>query len=169
MSLVESARLFATKAHCFQTRKFSGEPYIVHPQKVAEIVADSGGTDEMIAAAWLHDTLEDTSVTYEEILREFGQSVADMVEELTDKFTDKSIDRTIRKSLERDRIQLISRESQTIKIADTIANLEDIYIVDKEFAIRYLEEKRAIYHVLDRGDKYLRSKLDKILSSIKII
>ena len=69
--MVVEAKMFATAAHAAigQKRKYSGDDYIVHPQRVAAIVEKHGGTDEMIAAAWLHDTVEDTDVTPDLITR----------------------------------------------------------------------------------------------------
>ena len=75
MSIVEKARLFATSAHAAvgQKRKYTNEPYIVHPAEVAKLVEDVGGTQEMIAAAWLHDVIEDTQVPLE-LIWEIGRA-----------------------------------------------------------------------------------------------
>ena len=85
-TLIEKARQFATQAHrrIDHRRKYSKQPYEVHLKSVAELV--SGVTDdaEMIAAAWLHDTVEDTTATLEDIAREFGAEVAALVSDLTD-------------------------------------------------------------------------------------
>jgi (p)ppGpp synthase/HD superfamily hydrolase len=72
---------FATTAHASinQRRKYTGEPYIVHPIAVAELVRSVPHTPEMIAAAYLHDVVEDTPVTIEEIREEFGPQVAELV------------------------------------------------------------------------------------------
>ena len=86
MNTVERARIFATAAHAAvgQTRKYTGEPYIVHPIEVAKIVENHGGSNAMIAAALLHDVLEDTSVTFDVLETEFGSEVAELVLWLTD-------------------------------------------------------------------------------------
>jgi len=84
--LVKQARLFAIELHqrIDQRRKYSNQPYDVHLKAVADIVSTVSEDQEMIAAAWLHDTVEDTPATIEDIGREFGPSVAKLVEELTD-------------------------------------------------------------------------------------
>lgn len=77
--LVERARLFAIAAHAAtgQTRKYTGEPYWRHPEEVARLVSQFGHTPEMLAAAWLHDVVEDTGVDVALIRAEFGDTVAD--------------------------------------------------------------------------------------------
>src|SRR5580765_8807774 len=80
------ARVFATAAHAAvgQVRKYTGEPYINHPAAVAEIVRAVPHSEAMLAAAWLHDVVEDTKVTYADIKAEFGEDVAVLVNWLTD-------------------------------------------------------------------------------------
>ena len=75
MDIVYKAQVFATAAHYAvkQTRKYTGEPYIVHPAEVVAILYKYGTTEEQAAAGWLHDTVEDTGVTSEIIYFEFGQ------------------------------------------------------------------------------------------------
>ncbi len=86
MTIVERARIFATAAHTAvaQLRKYTHEPYIVHPAEVAKIVSTVPHTPQMLAAAWLHDVVEDTGVTLETIRAEFGDEVATLVGWLTD-------------------------------------------------------------------------------------
>ena len=84
--ILSRARRYATRAHADldHRRKYSLEPYAVHLQAVAEIVASVTDDWEMIAAAWLHDTVEDTAVTLADLEREFGIPLARLVGELTD-------------------------------------------------------------------------------------
>ena len=84
--LVERARDFALAAHrgVGQLRKYTGEPYEEHLRRVAAIVEEHAGDPEMIAAAWLHDVVEDTPATIEEVERAFGPGVRGLVEALTD-------------------------------------------------------------------------------------
>jgi (p)ppGpp synthase/HD superfamily hydrolase len=86
-AMIARARYFAAKKHLGQTRKYTGEPYIVHPVAVAERVRASGGTPNMIAAALLHDVLEDTDATVDEIESITNREVAMLVIELTDQYT----------------------------------------------------------------------------------
>ena len=83
-TLEQRALKFATEAHADQVRRYDGAPYIYHPIAVSEIVRTFGGSKEMIAAALLHDTVEDTPATLDDVRREFGDKVHDLVEWLTD-------------------------------------------------------------------------------------
>ena len=82
MDLIERAYRYADGKHKDQLRK-SGEPYIIHPLAVAEIVAEIGLDSDAIAAALLHDCLEDTDASFEEISRLFGETIAELVEGVT--------------------------------------------------------------------------------------
>ena len=86
MTLIERAAQFAKDAHesINQRRKYSDQPYIVHPAAVAEIVASVTDDENMICAAWLHDVVEDTPVTLGEIKSAFGDDIANLVDGLTD-------------------------------------------------------------------------------------
>ena len=98
ISLIEKAYNLAKKAHANQVRK-SGEPYIVHPLCVAIILADLEMDKETIAAGLLHDVIEDTIMTEEEIIEEFGRDVALLVDGVTKleqlKFTSENGDKTL--------------------------------------------------------------------------
>jgi len=80
--VIKKAYEFAKERHGEQRRK-TGEPYVIHPLKVALILSDLGMDSQTIVAALLHDLIEDTETTYEEIKEEFGQVVADLVEGVT--------------------------------------------------------------------------------------
>ena len=84
--LKKRAAEFAERAHAAidQRRKYSNEPYIVHPRAVATLVGEVTECEKTIAAAWLHDVVEDTPVTIEEVLTQFGEEVAGLVADLTD-------------------------------------------------------------------------------------
>lgn len=85
MNLEEKAKALATKAHEGQIRKFTGESYISHPEMVSDFLKHYYGiTIEQICAGWLHDVLEDTSVTYDDIVNELNQDIADIVVNCTD-------------------------------------------------------------------------------------
>lgn len=161
MNIVEKARVFATAAHAAvgQVRKYTGEPYIVHPIEVMEIVqATRGATDAMRAAALLHDTLEDTEVTYAVLHTEFGLEVADLVLWLSDVSKPEDGNRSTRKMLDRQHIAAAPADAQTIKVADLVANTRSILAYDKNFAKVYLEEKRLLMDVLTKADATLRAR-----------
>ena len=161
--LETKAKDFATRAHKGQTRKYSrhlldvgrggtGEPYIVHPWVVAEIVKTVPHTPEMIAAAWLHDTVEDTSATVGDVEKEFGPIVASLVSDLTDISVPEDGNRAKRKAIDRAHTAKASAQAKTIKLADLIHNSSDIVDNDPNFAKIYMKEKVALLEVLTEGE-----------------
>ncbi len=157
MDLIEKARVFATAAHgaAAQLRKYTNEPYIVHPREVAGIVSLHGGSEAQIAAAWLHDVVEDTGVTIETIREEFGTEVAELVGWLTDVSRPDHGNRAARKAVDRAHTAMASAEAQTIKLADLISNCTSIKEHDEAFAKVYFEEKRLLLEVLTKGNSVL--------------
>ena len=164
--IVERARVFATAAHAAvkQVRKYTFEPYIVHPTEVAAIVAAvEGATNEMIAAAYLHDTVEDTGVTIETIEAEFGSEVAELVGWLTDVSKPEDGNRALRKAIDRAHTAQAPASAQTVKLADLISNSRSIMEHDPKFAVIYLEEKRALLEVMTKGDPELMMEARKYI------
>jgi (p)ppGpp synthase/HD superfamily hydrolase len=158
-NMVERALAFATEAHgeIGQVRKYSGEPYINHPIEVMSIVKTASHyTDVMLAAALLHDTIEDTAVTRYAVEREFGSEVADMVTELTDQCIEGN--RATRKAAEATRLGTISADAQTVKLADLISNSASIVEHDPGFAKVYLREKMQILEMMTAGDPVLHAR-----------
>lgn len=153
MSLRQKARDFAAAAHAAvdHKRKYTGEPYIVHPEEVAELVASVGGDEAMIAAAFLHDSVEDTEVTIEDINREFGRDVAELVEMLTDISRPEDGNRAKRKALDLIHTAGASARAKTIKLADLISNARDIGKHDPHFSKVYFAEKERLLEVLKEG------------------
>ncbi len=161
MTLVDKAKTFATAAHAAvgQLRKYTFEPYIVHPAEVASIVATvPGHTPEMLAAAWLHDTVEDTGVTIELVRAEFGAEVAELVGWLTDVSRPDHGNRAARKAVDRAHTAGAPAAAQTIKLADLIANTRSIMQHDEKFAVTYLAEKRQLLEVMTKGDAGLMAR-----------
>lgn len=165
MTIIIRARAFATAAHAAveHVRKYTGEPYIVHPAEVAKIVGDAGGTDAMVAAAWLHDTVEDTGVTIETVRAEFGAEVAELVSWLTDVSKPEDGNRAVRKAIDREHTAAAPSEAQTIKLADLISNSRSIIAHDPKFAVTYLEEKRLLLEVMTQGDAGLMAEARKYI------
>ena len=139
--LVAKAREFATFAHGNQERKFTGEPYIVHPQEVAQWVAAAGGTEAEICAAWLHDVVEDCGVTIDAIREEFGFEIAIIVWGLTD--TEKG-NRAERKKQAIERFRVSPSSVRFIKIFDILSNLPSIQEHDPKFAAVFKQECRDL-------------------------
>lgn len=165
MSIVERARVFATAAHAAvkQVRKYTFEPYIVHPADVASIVASVGGTPEMVAAAWLHDVVEDTGVSIEIIEAEFGKEVSELVKWLTNVANPTDGNRAHRVGIECRHVAEAPASAKTIKLADIISNCASIIVNDPAFAKVYLAEKRRFLEVLSDGDAVLLDRAHKIV------
>ncbi len=131
MSIIPFARDFTFEAHDGRTSTTVNgfkRPQVVHLQEVADLVWASGGTDEEIAAAWLHDTVEDTKITVEDIKNNFGDDVATMVEGLTDLEEITGLPVAERKQKQAERIQNESVSVRRIKIADQISNVRMLAI-----------------------------------------
>jgi (p)ppGpp synthase/HD superfamily hydrolase len=117
---------FASRRHSTQRRKDKdASPYINHPIAVTHLLADRGGVTDLVTlmAAVLHDTIEDTKTTAEELEAQFGPTVRKVVEEVTD---DKSLEKTERKRLQVDHVSHLSSRAKAIKLADKIANVQDV-------------------------------------------
>ena len=119
-----SAAQFAAEKHADQKRK-GGEPFINHLIEVAHLVSTAIPEPDanLVAAAFLHDTIEDTGVTAAELTERFGQDVTGLVLEVTD---DKSLAPEVRKRLQIEHAPKLSVRAQTIKLADKISNLRSI-------------------------------------------
>ena len=146
------ARVYATAAHAAvgQMRKYTDEPYIVHPIRVGDIVDKFGGTDEMISAAYLHDVVEDTGVSIEDILDMFGSVVAVIVDGLTDVSKPEDGNRAVRKAMDRQHSADATWAAQFVKCADIIDNAADIGDNDPSFNVVYRKEMAALLKVLDK-------------------
>jgi guanosine-3',5'-bis(diphosphate) 3'-pyrophosphohydrolase len=167
--ILKYVRDFADKAHGSQVRKYSGDRYIVHPVRVMEMVREHTDDLPVLAAALLHDVLEDTSVTEAEIeaalLRIMDtysvKETIKLVVELTDVFIRKEyprLNRRTRKDKEADRLSSVSPDAQTIKYADIIDNVTDIVKEDTDFAKVYVSEAKQMLKVMDAGYSVLRQK-----------
>ena len=166
MDIVRKAQVYAMAAHAAvgQKRKYTGEPYIVHPAEVASIVASvPGSTPDMVAAAWLHDVIEDTGCTFTDVHMAFGIDIATLVGWLTDVSNPEDGNRAKRKAMDREHTAAAPAEAQTIKLADLISNSRSIMQHDPEFAKTYLEEKRLLLEVLTRGDAGLHAEASKFV------
>ncbi|WP_164102605.1 HD domain-containing protein [Candidatus Laterigemmans baculatus] len=125
-ALLFRAASFAAQAHSGQRRKDADQsPYINHPLAVAQLLTEVGGVQdlELLIAALLHDTVEDTEVSLEEIAERFGERVRDLVAEVTD---DKSLPKQQRKRLQVEHAPQLSAGAKQLKIADKISNLRDL-------------------------------------------
>jgi (p)ppGpp synthase/HD superfamily hydrolase len=167
--IVQKARRFAKLAHGLvvnqqgelgQRRKGTNEPYAKHLSEVAKLVTQSGGDEAQIAAAWLHDVVEDTAVPLSHIRSVFGSDIAKLVQELTDKFTKQNypgLNRRQRKAKELQRLSKISDRAKTIKYADFVSNLESVSVLGPTFGEVYTREVGDALSRMQGGDEGLRS------------
>jgi (p)ppGpp synthase/HD superfamily hydrolase len=155
--LERRALAFATEAHASidHRRKYTSEPYIVHPVAVAELVKSVPHTPEMVAAALLHDVVEDTPVTIEQIAAEFGPIVAELVDWLTDVSRPSDGNRAVRKNIDLQHTAKAPPAAKTIKLADLVDNTLTIAKRDPDFWRVYRKEKLALLEVLKEGDATL--------------
>jgi guanosine-3',5'-bis(diphosphate) 3'-pyrophosphohydrolase len=126
LALLLRALAFAAHKHRDQRRKDAGaSPYINHPIALADVLVNEGGvTDvEVLCAALLHDTVEDTATTREELENAFGTKIARIVAEVTD---DKSLPKAERKRAQVEHAARLSAEAKLVKLADKICNLRDV-------------------------------------------
>lgn len=126
MNRLLSAIAFAANKHRDQRRKdANASPYINHPIGLANVLANEAGIEDerVIIAAILHDTIEDTETTEQELVRIFGQEITAIVLEVTD---DKALPKVERKQLQIEHAPHISRRAKLVKLADKICNLRDI-------------------------------------------
>jgi GTP diphosphokinase / guanosine-3',5'-bis(diphosphate) 3'-diphosphatase len=161
VSLTFEAMVFAREVHKGQVRKYTANPYVDHLAEVAGIVAtvscernyDRGaGMDTMVAVSWLHDSIEDQDVKFDDLFTHFGIIVATGVQMLSD--TEQG-NRAERKAASRARLAAAPGWVQTIKVADLISNTSSIVKHDPNFAVQYLIEKTWMLDVLMKADKRL--------------
>ncbi len=155
--VITSTIEFIKEAHAGQVRKYTGEDYYTHPLAVARCIAEyvKDFTPEQILAALLHDVVEDTPYTLDEIKQKYGDKVAEYVYFLSDVSKPEDGNRKTRKRLDREHIAKAPAEVKTVKLADLIDNTKSIVAGDKHFAEVYLAEKVLLLEVLTAGDEVL--------------
>jgi GTP diphosphokinase / guanosine-3',5'-bis(diphosphate) 3'-diphosphatase len=172
-ALILRAALFAAGKHASQRRK--GEdacPYINHPIAIAHLLASAGVDDaETLCAALLHDTLEDTQTTSEELSREFGERVTRIVAEVSE---DKSLPRDARKQLQIDCASKLSIEAKLVKLGDLINNLADTLVSpprgwSRHEILQYFDWSAAVAQGLRGTNAFLERAFDEVFSRRKDI
>lgn len=160
---------FAMVAHAAvgQVRKYTAEPYIVHPRRVANIIVEHAlsYTPAMIKAALLHDVVEDTQVSLAMIDQHFGKDVAWLVQGMTKWQYPKGTSRETKFYAEVARLSRCCPQVKTIKLADSIDNMQDFIQNDPKYAAKvYIPEKRILIdRALRDGDKRLWDMADHII------
>jgi guanosine-3',5'-bis(diphosphate) 3'-pyrophosphohydrolase len=161
------ALAFSAEKHKNQRRKDAQiTPYINHPIALVNVLVNEGGVMswDVLCAALLHDVIEDTQTTEEELITHFGKKVTAIVKELTD---DKSLAKELRKSLQIAHTPFASHEAKLVKLADKICNLRDILVAPP--AGWDLERKQAYFvwsEAVVAGIRGTNSKLEKVFDGL---
>lgn len=152
--LLDKAIIFAVKAHHNTERRGKGFPYIVHPMEAVEIVATITPDQELLAAAALHDTIEDTDVTVEDIRREFGDRIANLVHAESDQiggvlFNGENEEETwhARKQAAIDRLAAAPHDAKIVAMGDKLSNMRAIA---RDYAVKG-DALWNIFHVKDKA------------------
>lgn len=163
--VVRKAHDFARRAHAAigQVRKYTKEPYIVHPVAVAELVRMVPHDDAMLAAALMHDVVEDTPVRLGEVEERFGPDIAGLVDWLTDVSKPEDGNRAKRKHLDLLHTQKAPARAKTIKLADIIDNSITISRHDPGFWNRFRRECLNLLDVMHEGDSTLWARAAEAL------
>ncbi len=161
--VLDRAAELATRAHGGQTRR-GGGPYIAHPLAVVEAVAEVTQDLDVLCAAVLHDVVEDSAVTLDDMTRLFGGRVAGIVAELTDHPDWAELDTLTRKARQREEFENASAEAKVIKIADQWSNVSDLARGtsgdDVAFLEGYLATSRAVVEVCREASPGLADRFD---------
>ena len=148
--LLDRAIVFAVQAHHNTERRGKGFPYIVHPMEAVEIVATITADQELLAAAALHDTIEDTDVTVEQIREAFGERVANLVHAESDQFTEGVSEEDSwhdRKQAAIDRLAASSHDAKIVAMGDKLSNMRAIW---RDYQVKG-DALWNIFHVKDKA------------------
>lgn len=169
MSLILSAANLARKAHEGQKRKYTGRQYIEHPARVAgKIGLYVNVTEEMVAAAYLHDVLEDTQATFEDIVAATSQPTAELVKWVTNPSKQHpNLKREERKAMDREHLRWAPWEAKIIKMVDRIDNLLDMEGAAWDFRALYAQESIMLADAVGDVDSYLKKDLVDIAQKMK--
>jgi guanosine-3',5'-bis(diphosphate) 3'-pyrophosphohydrolase len=173
LSLLFKALSFSAEKHTKQRRKdIDKTPYINHPISLANILAQRWVIDEnVLCAAILHDTIEDTETTVDELQEHFGEKITSIVLEVTD---DKSLEKSVRKQKQVEHAASISHEAKLVKLADKIANITDIintppadWSTDRKK--EYFDWAKAVVDNLRGAHQGLEKDFDDLIHKAKIV
>lgn len=170
--LVLRAAKTAAILHEGQTRKYGIKlPYIIHPIRVAGMIAiHPDSTREMVAAAYLHDVLEDCDFEPVDLMNAFGSEVFDLVESLTNPSKGSPLSRYERKRMDREHVAQISDKAKLIKLVDRIDNLWDLTQAPDDFLELYLRESRLLLDEALQGvDDVYEMEYERAMSYLRNI
>jgi (p)ppGpp synthase/HD superfamily hydrolase len=168
-TLMRQAREFSRYAHRNQVRKYTGEPYYNHPLSVASILLANGYDETVVAAGFLHDTIEDCEVTWNLLYELFGADVANTVDMVSDRSKPSDGNRAERKAIDRAHLAQADWRGQAVKLADILDNGYDIAQNDPSFAKKYFEEINDLLNVAlkDERNRVLRDRAVVMVSNYR--
>jgi guanosine-3',5'-bis(diphosphate) 3'-pyrophosphohydrolase len=173
LSLLFKALSFSAEKHTKQRRKdIDKSPYINHPISLANILTERWVIDEnVLCAAILHDTIEDTETTVDELQEHFGEKITSIVLEVTD---DKSLEKSVRKQKQVEHAATISHEAKLVKLADKISNITDIINTppadwSSDRKKEYFEWAKAVVDNLRGAHQGLEKDFDDLINKAKIV
>lgn len=161
--LYNQAIVFAAEAHTGQFRKYTGEPYILHPLDVAETLRRYDRPIEEIVAGVLHDVVEDTNRTLKQVKFHFGSDIADLVNGVTNVAEDKSVPRVDRFWQNVLHLADQTEGSQNIKCADIISNLKNFPLDNEASLVNYCAEKLIVLDHLHLADSTLLMQAQEVV------
>ena len=165
-SRIDHAKIWAGMKHKGQARKYTGEPYVEHPIAVSELVREHGLSETAIIAAILHDTVEDTDATLEDVWELFGEEVAEYVWYLT-KPPEFVGNRSIRKEHDCNRLAIAPEEVKFIKFYDVFHNAGSIKEHDPKFWESWRHEMQMLFLAMDvHSMESITSKYEEFIGSL---
>lgn len=164
--LTNIAKFAATQAHSGQVRKYTNEPYVNHPIRVAEWLANFNASEDVVAAAYCHDVLEDCDVSFEALEMAVGSRVAGLVLEVTNATYPEGTPRIEKYWGNIGKLLSASAGAQTLKCADIFDNCKDVYELDPSYAARYIAEKFFLVRLFTRAQGDVRTATLNLLSSV---
>jgi len=168
MNIIIAAAHLARRAHEGQFRKYRRVPYIHHPARVAGRVAPHPeATEVMVAAAFLHDVVEDTPFGLQDITAATSAQIADLVSQLTNPSKNMKLPREDRKAIDRAHLRKACREAKIIKLVDRIDNLRDMDDAEDQFRQLYAGESLLLADTVGDVDAALKAELVEICRKIQ--
>lgn len=167
LTMLQKAEWLAHLSHDGQIRKYNSRPYIEHPMRVAHAAMMHGLGDHAVAAAWLHDVLEDCEVEPGTIKNHCGATVLALVMELTNPSKGSKEPRGKRKALDRKHIAGASREARVLKLLDRLDNIREMTGCDPDFWTVYAGETRQLCDALDCDDALIAGLLVELRAAIE--
>lgn len=170
MNMILRAANLARRAHEGQKRKYTLRPYIEHPARVAGKVAIYvNATEDMVAAAFMHDVLEDTQATYHEIVDATGHGAATLVKLLTNPSKEHpEVSRAERKAIDRAHLEKAPWEVKVIKMVDRMDNLLELGGSPWDFQLLYAQESIMLAEAIGDVDPYMKKDLVEMATAIKV-